>query len=109
MHRNSLPRLRWYGSKNKNGHFNPMLMKPIKLVLLGLCFHISSFAENGYKLWLRYQPIENPKLLSQYRDQTGSIYFCGSSPTLSVAKTELQEGLRRLLDRKVQVFGPIAS
>ncbi|MBI1342218.1 MAG: alpha-glucuronidase [Terrimonas sp.] len=54
-------------------------------------------AENGYRLWLRYDLIGNQSLLQQYRRQLAAVYFSQGSPTLSVAEKELRKGLQGLL------------
>ena len=73
-----------------------------------ICFIIYVFlsapfihAEDGYRLWLRYDRIDDPVLLQQYRSQINSINFQGSSPTLTVAKKELLDGLQGLLGKKI--------
>lgn len=74
-----------------------------KLLLLSISFLVIAFchAEDGYKLWLRYDKIDNAILLQQYRSQIKSVVFYNSSPTLDVSKTELLTGLRGLLDIKI--------
>ncbi len=62
---------------------------------------IALFAEDGYRLWLRYDKIDNAALLQQYRNQISSVLFENSSPTLNVAKKELLTGLQGLLDKKI--------
>src|SRR5438309_8692487 len=70
------------------------------LCLLLLSF--ASFAEDGYRLWLRYDKIEDAALLQQYKSKIGSIVLNGaSSPTLTVAKKELLAGLQGLLGTKI--------
>jgi alpha-glucuronidase len=76
----------------------------IKSVFFSLSFLVLatlSFAEDGYRLWLRYNKIDNNTLLPQYRNQIGSVYFPGNSPTLTAAKNELRTGLQGLLDKKI--------
>jgi len=62
-------------------------------------------AEDGYRLWLRYDKIDDPVLLQQYRKQINSIYFDvyfnEPSPTFEIAKKELIGGLQGLLDKKI--------
>ena len=60
-------------------------------------------AEDGYEMWLRYPPVAEQKLLKAYQKQLTQIVVEGESPTLSVAKAELQRGLSGLLAK------PIAS
>src|SRR5215470_14734777 len=69
-----------------------------------LCFiFLSSLlkAEDGYRLWLRYDKIDDPVLLQRYRSSINSIYFQDSSPTLDAAKKEFLIGLQGLLDKKI--------
>ncbi|HEY6901251.1 MAG TPA: alpha-glucuronidase family glycosyl hydrolase, partial [Puia sp.] len=54
-------------------------------------------AEDGYRLWLRYDLIDNPRLLAQYRSGITSL-----QSTASVTATEeLLQGLRGLLGKKI--------
>ena len=62
---------------------------------------IASIAEDGYRLWLRFDKIDDNTLLQQYRNQISSVFFEGSSLTLNVAKKELITGLQGLLDKKI--------
>jgi alpha-glucuronidase len=58
-------------------------------------------AEDGYRLWLRYDKINDPALLQQYRNNIAGVNFSSPSPTLSVAKQELINDLQSLLDKKI--------
>lgn len=69
------------------------LLLPAALLLLQLQLH----AEDGYRLWLRYNLVENATLRSQYRQTLGSLDFHTDTPTLQAARQELEEGLRGLL------------
>ncbi|MDP4261462.1 MAG: alpha-glucuronidase family glycosyl hydrolase [Bacteroidota bacterium] len=59
------------------------------------------FAEDGYRLWLRYDKIDNSILLQQYRNNISSVVINGSSPTIIAARQELLAGLDGLLAKKV--------
>src|SRR5690242_1316187 len=76
-------------------------MRKIVLVIFSCFLFCFAKAEDGYRLWLRYDKIHDPVLLQQYRKQIGSVFFTGSSPTLSVAKSELLNGLGGLLGGKI--------
>jgi alpha-glucuronidase len=66
--------------------------------------------EDGYRAWLRYEPVENSSLLSEYRRSVGSVAIYGDSPTLTAIFDELAEALPRLLNKEVSVqMGNIAS
>lgn len=60
-------------------------------------------AEDGYRLWMRYDAIKNKSLLTGYRSKIGSIFSEGNSPVLSSAKEELRNGLSGLLNGPVAV------
>lgn len=59
------------------------------------------FAEDGYRLWLRYDKIDNPALLQSYSKQLKSIYIEGSSPTLLTVKDEFTQALNGLLSKQI--------
>jgi alpha-glucuronidase len=60
-------------------------------------------ADDGYRLWLRYELVSSAKLLANYRSAITSIHFPGTSPSLNAAKDELQMGLEGLLGKKVSL------
>jgi len=67
--------------------------------LLSFAFALLSLAtaaraETGYDLWLRYAPIE-AQSRAQYR--VNALVMLGSSPTLDVARSELNRGLAGML------------
>lgn len=70
------------------------------LCLLGLQA-ITLYAEGGYRLWLRYDRIANEGLRQTYTSQIQGIYFPGTSPSATVAKTELKTGLNGLLQKNI--------
>ena len=53
--------------------------------------------EDGYRLWLRYQPIADPDRLAAARALCASIYMPATTPMLAAAREELALGLRGLL------------
>lgn len=66
-------------------------------------------AEDGYRLWLRYDKIKNHQLLHNYRNQISNVIFLDSSTTADVAKAELQKGLSGLLGQPVNSTGEIKN
>lgn len=68
-------------------------MKKLNILLLLLILCVSVHAENGYDLWLRYVPVKNKSLLSEYKKQIGSPVVLGSSPTSVIARKELSVAL----------------
>lgn len=76
-------------------------MKRTCFVFFLFCTFLVSQAEDGYRLWLRYDKISNATRLQQYRMQIQSVGFDGTSPTLAIARKELLTGLQGLLDKKI--------
>ena len=62
-----------------------------------------SNAEDGYDMWLRYQPVADKTLRKTYQQQFNQILAEGVTPGLSVAAAELQRGLSGLLDKPVAI------
>lgn len=60
-------------------------------------------AEDGYRLWLRYDQIQDRQLRDQYSERVGEIVVPGDSPTLAVIRDELHRGLSGLLGHDVPV------
>jgi alpha-glucuronidase len=61
------------------------------------------FAEDGYRLWLRYDKITDPTLLASYNSQLSGIAIYGNSGSINVAREELQNGLSGLLGRNLPI------
>lgn len=78
------------------------LSKSLLIVCLA-CFLPPAAAEDGYRAWLRYEPVADRALLKAYRARIGAVVSAGSSPTLQAAERELKQGLSALLDRDVPV------
>jgi alpha-glucuronidase len=77
-------------------------------LLLWLPF-CSVHAENGYDLWLRYEKIDDAKILSLYRQAITGIQFNTTTPALSVARQELFHDLQSLLDKKITALKNITD
>ena len=77
----------------------------MKVNLLALFLLLFSFAqaEDGYRLWLRYDQLKNVALRTGYEARLASISLPGNSPTLQVARKELQIGLIGLLGKTVRI------
>lgn len=72
-----------------------------KIALLLACLTQFSFAETGYRLWLRYDKIENSALLEKYSSQIKSINFEGNSETDLAAKKEILMAINGLLGKQI--------
>jgi alpha-glucuronidase len=66
-----------------------------------------SYAEDGYRLWLKYDLITNPQTLDQYRQLIKGLLIEGESSTITAAKDELQSGLTGLLGNSIQTINSI--
>lgn len=65
-----------------------------------LAFQTSN-AEDGYRLWQRYETVKDQSLLENYRKVLAEIVVYGNSPTTAIVKTELRNGLEGLLGKAV--------
>ena len=54
-------------------------------------------AEDGYRLWLRYEPVADAARLAQARALCASVYMPATTPTLAAARNELARGLAGML------------
>lgn len=76
------------------------------VVMLFLTVAVQLFAvvntrgEDGYRLWLRYDPLPKP-MIDAYRSRIKSIEVAGDSPTVEAIRAELVNGCRGLLASSV--------
>ncbi|MBO0359164.1 alpha-glucuronidase [Hymenobacter sp. BT186] len=80
-----------------------MLLRSLLLVLLCVGAHLQGYADDGYRLWLKYDQLADAKLRATWQAQARGIAVEGSSATLQTAARELQLGLQGLLGRPVPV------
>ena len=69
------------------------------VILLTSCHFIK--AEDGYRLWLRYDLVSDQPVLNQYSKLISGFIVEGATPSLKVTGTELQMGLSGLLGKKI--------
>jgi alpha-glucuronidase len=78
-----------------------------------LCFFLLlatiTQAEDGYRLWLRYDKMVNTSLLKKYKQLIFSPSVIGNSATITIAKTELQNGLNGLLSSSYNISNSIST
>ena len=85
-------------------HYPKSVMKKIQLLfVLSLLLLINSTlkADDGYRLWLKYDLISNQQKLNEYKELVKGLIIEGESPTIKAAENELQIGLKGLLDSDV--------
>jgi|WetSurMetagenome_2_1015567.scaffolds.fasta_scaffold00004_73 alpha-glucuronidase len=73
------------------------MIRRVTLFTISVFFFIALNAEDGYKLWLRYEKITDPELLENYKKNISGIMFEGSSPLILNASVEIQAGLNAML------------
>ena len=78
-------------------------MKKSWLIFVYVLLFSKLNAEDGYRLWLRYDMVKNAQLLQQYRNSISGIVINGNDATILAAKEELLTGLQGLLGKKVLV------
>ncbi len=80
-----------------------MMARFLKHIVFSFIMLISFEAsgEDGYRLWLRYDPISGQEVLDQYNTMINGWIIQGDSPILKSAAGELQLGLGGLLRKAV--------
>lgn len=81
-----------------------------KIILLIFTFlPLALLAEDGYRLWLRYDRIADAAKLNAYRQAITGWLIEGSSPTLSIAEKELHMGLSGLLNKEISAVNNLQN
>jgi alpha-glucuronidase len=79
-------------------------MKNSFLILLLLFTFNFILADDGYRLWLKYDRITDSQKLQDYQSAIQGFMVLSESPTGSIIKNEFKNGLNGLLDTEVSVF-----
>ncbi|GAB3553410.1 alpha-glucuronidase family glycosyl hydrolase [Spirosoma fluminis] len=74
-----------------------------------LCIAASSRADDGYRLWLKYDLIKDAARRDSYVRSAQFIALSGNSPILKSAAEELQTGLQGLLGKPIPVITNISG
>ncbi|HVN49195.1 MAG TPA: alpha-glucuronidase family glycosyl hydrolase [Bacteroidota bacterium] len=64
-------------------------------------FSCATFADDGYRLWLKYPKVDDAGLLEQYRQSISSVVLQSKSKTCTIIQHELKTALPQLLDQSV--------
>ena len=80
-------------------------MKKFLLILLAVlplfAYENTAYADDGYRLWLKYDLISDRQKVDEYKQSIKAWMVEGNSPTIEAAKHELQIGLDGLLGLKI--------
>ncbi|MBN1950731.1 MAG: alpha-glucuronidase [Bacteroidales bacterium] len=76
-------------------------LKIQSLILLILASIMTLHAEDGYRLWLRYEKISNEALINEYNEALEQLVVEGSSETCAAIKAELELALEGMLGKEV--------
>lgn len=83
-------------------------MRMSTILFLGITFlNTFLYAEDGYRLWLRYDLITDNIILENYRSDITGIACDDNSETLKIAADELQTGLEGLLGKSIKNFSNV--
>jgi alpha-glucuronidase len=74
--------------------------------LLSIIACQSNHAEDGYRLWLRYDQISDTQRLNEYRELIKDWVIEGESPTINAARDELKMGLEGLMGSAIPELNP---
>src|SRR4051812_11401575 len=78
-----------------------MLIKKQLLLFLLLAITNFSVAEDGYRLWLRYDKITNQRIAEKYKKQIQQLFISGNSATIQKARQEFITAIQGLLGNTV--------
>jgi alpha-glucuronidase len=81
-----------------------MLLRSVLLLLVIVSATARCVADDGYRLWLKYDLLADAKLRAQYRTAAQFIAVSGTDAVAKTAATELQRGLQGLLGQPVPIM-----
>lgn len=70
----------------------------------GLGLGTMAWAEDGYEMWLRYQPLTDQSTLKTYQSSIRNVVVAGDSETTDAIRKELTLGLSGLLAREIRAI-----
>lgn len=82
------------------------VVRVVIVALFGVVLGAEIHAEDGYRLWMRYDPLPN---VDAYRTRIKSVAVEGDSATFAAIRRELDEGLSGLLGAKVLVGSNLSA
>jgi alpha-glucuronidase len=82
-------------------------MKMFLLVFVLLFTFNYTFADDGYRLWLKYDKITDSQKLQDYQSAIKGIMVLSNSPTGNVIQNELRVGLSGLLSNDIPIVDKV--
>ncbi|REA64244.1 alpha-glucuronidase [Dyadobacter luteus] len=64
---------------------------------------VTSDGDDGYRLWLKYEPVTIPAIKADYLKYSGFIGQSSNGETIGSASKELQRGMQQLLGKSISV------
>lgn len=81
-----------------------MIRKTIHPLLILVFFSLHLSADDGYRLWLRFDKVSDASRLSAYQEAIQQVFIDGEGEILHTAGTELTRALAGLLGREVPLL-----
>lgn len=66
-------------------------------------------ADDGYRLWLRYDQISDKAVLQEYRSALQAIVLNDNSETMSLVREEISKGLNGLLGKEIPLNNSVSN
>ncbi len=85
------------------------MIKNLFLIALVVFMADTTHAEDGYRLWLRYDKITDAAKLKQYREYLRGYWLTHDSPTMQAVRDELRMALPGLLESEVPEVSSVSD
>jgi alpha-glucuronidase len=79
----------------------------LRIILIVLLLSGINVADDGYRLWLKYELIKDTDLLNNYKNLIQSVIIKGESETILITQKELSNGLTGLLGKTIPLVDNI--
>lgn len=73
-------------------------MKRILTFFLWISLSLSTFANDGYQLWLDYSPIQNTEMKVEIQQLFSGVFIFGESPTYQIVQDELTLASEKMIN-----------
>ena len=94
-------KLKWVTLNKKLGSRMRKTLIIFTLLISVFIFNIFTYADDGYRLWLKYDLVSNQQKLKEYREFLKEQIIKGNSATIKAVEHELRIGLDGLLGTEV--------